>query len=77
MASDFAAYVLSSGAASPAQRRKPSHLMPPTEVSGGSPSAFVEHTERLLHQAVQAAGGQVPNVVRRQPYRCCTCSSAR
>lgn len=32
MASEFAAYVLSSGAASPAHRRKPSHLMPPTEV---------------------------------------------
>lgn len=32
MASDFAAYVLTSGAASPTQRRKPSHLMPPTEV---------------------------------------------
>ncbi len=32
MASEFAAYVLESGAMSPAQRRKPSHLMPPTEV---------------------------------------------
>jgi len=32
MAAAFAAHVLQSGAASPSQRRKPSHLMPPTQV---------------------------------------------
>lgn len=45
MAAAFAAHVLQSGAASPSQRRKPSHLMPPTQVRGAFPAHDgIQHT---------------------------------